>query len=759
MYPLFTRLMNMSLVAGIMVIVILVLRLFLRKAPRKFVCLLWALVALRLIFPLSISSSLSAFNLLEFDTNESGQVEYFQYNEKTEKPLLTFDHPGLVNDNMSPDSVTFGTKTTGVYIPTLTYVWIFGAGCMLAYAAFSYMQLRRGTGASIEVSNGIYVCDDIDSPFILGIVIPRIYLPSGMDEATKKSVIAHEKVHLQRHDHWWKPLGYLLLSVYWFNPLLWGAYVLLCRDIEAACDEKVIGAMDRESISAYSEALLSCAVKRRLITACPVAFGETDVRGRVKNVLNYRKPAFWIVCVAAILCIAAAVCLLTDPVDGESGFLHNPFKPNYGSQTRITIDNKVNDLAYGILIEYKLGGEVHSTYSVGGDGPLAADIYKIPVNKSDFPKNSTRDQAAFDVYVITSEGADILLASDLPLTFYEEMPFELISEDGAFTLVNSLSGEKLTPEPSAFSSSVMTAVITEIGNGSMTVMPVEGSPELASSDIFRVAIERLEPSPEPCAGDTVEISYDGSIMETYPAELGNVTGIRIIERAEDHRFVDYTQNPDGTYVTENGKLYKYLRTLIGRSPNAVCDSYYVVLTDSKDLDFETVNSILLSSSFNPAGAESFEIVSLGVVEAGGEQAAADTPWVWPCESRKISSGFGKRVEPITAGQSFHNEIDIAAEKGSAVVSAFSGTVISAEYEGGKGRFVEILHTSDACHEGEIITCYTHLDEICVGVGDSVQAGDKIGTVGSTGMSTGPHLGFGVLVDGEYVDPLEFYNGE
>lgn len=566
MYPLFTRLMNMSLLAGIVVIVILILRLFLKKAPKKFVCLLWALVALRLILPFSISSSLSAFNLLKLDTNESGQVEYFQYNERTEKPLLTFDHPGLVNDNMSPDSVTFGTKTTGVYMPALTYVWIFGVGCMLAYAAFSCMQLRRETAASIKSTGNIYVCDDIDSPFILGIVSPRIYLPSGMSEETKKSVIAHEKIHIQRRDHWWKPLGYLLLSVYWFNPLLWLAYVLLCRDIEAACDEKVIKDMDRESISAYSEALLSCAVHRRMITACPVAFGETDVKGRVKKVLNYKKPAFWIICLAVVLCIVAAVCLLTDPAD--------------------------------------------------------------------------------------------------------------------------------------------------VGNG-----------------------------------------------------------------VKDHQFVSYTKKTDGTYATEDGKTYKYLLTLTGRLPNAVCDSWYTVLTDDTELDFKTVSAVLFSASVNPEGADRFELVSLGTVEDGNAAAGEDVPavepempagpevssapsaWVWPCESRKISSGFGKRVEPITAGQSFHNEIDIAAEKGSAVVSAFSGTVISAEYEGGKGRFVEILHTSDACHEGEIITCYTHLDEICVGVGDSVQAGDKIGTVGSTGMSTGPHLGFGVLLNGEYVEPLNFFELE
>lgn len=313
MYEVFTKLLNMSLTASILVLFVILLRFVLKKAPRKYICILWAMVALRLLCPLSISSAFSAYNMLHPNTASTGQVEYFEYNGKMEKPELTFEVPALVNDNNSPDSMTIGTKTSGVYMPAVVYIWGLGVIVMLTYEVISYYHLRKEVRASVKKNDNIFVCDEINSPFILGIVCPRIYLPSGLNEEVKENVIAHEKAHIKRFDHLWKPLGFLLLSVYWFNPVMWIAYIFLCRDIEAACDEKVISQMDKESIASYSEALLTCASQRRMITACPIAFGETDAKGRIKNVLNYKKPAFWIVCISLIACFVVAVCFLTNP--------------------------------------------------------------------------------------------------------------------------------------------------------------------------------------------------------------------------------------------------------------------------------------------------------------------------------------------------------------------------------------------------------------------------------------------------------------
>jgi beta-lactamase regulating signal transducer with metallopeptidase domain len=192
-------------------------------------------------------------------------------------------------------------------------IWCFGVLVMLAYALVSYVKLKREVAASIQRIDNVYVCDGIKSPFILGVIRPQIYLPSGMKHSIESHVIAHEKAHLNRKDYLWKPLGYLLLAVYWFQPILWFAYILFCRDIEAACDERVIADFDRESKASYSEALLACAMQHKRIAVCPLAFGETDVKGRVKNVLRYKKPAFWGMFAAVAVCMVVAVCFLTNP--------------------------------------------------------------------------------------------------------------------------------------------------------------------------------------------------------------------------------------------------------------------------------------------------------------------------------------------------------------------------------------------------------------------------------------------------------------
>lgn len=165
----------------------------------------------------------------------------------------------------------------------------------------------------MELEPGTYACDYVDNPFVLGILRPRIYLPSAMEDNYRESVLAHERAHLQRRDHWWKPLGYLLLAVCWFNPRLWLAYILLCRDIEGACDEKVIKTIDLQERKAYSLNLAQCSAHRMRILTCSVAFGEEGVKARIRAILSYKKPAFWVISVAAVLCVAATVCFLTAP--------------------------------------------------------------------------------------------------------------------------------------------------------------------------------------------------------------------------------------------------------------------------------------------------------------------------------------------------------------------------------------------------------------------------------------------------------------
>ena len=307
----FLKTLNMSIAASWLILAVVLLRFILKKAPKWVAVLLWGIVALRLVVPFSFESALSLIPSAE--TFNAHNIQY-------ETPAINSGIPA-VNNAVNPVlGETFAPNSVGsinpLYIWTLVVsaIWLVGIAAMLLYAVISYARVHRSVAERIPYEGNIFLCDHVKSPFILGLVRPKIYLPSSMDEAAMGPVIAHEKAHLARRDHWWKPLGFLILTVHWFNPLCWIAYVLLCRDIELACDEKVIRQMDLDGKKRYSTALLECNAQRRLVTICPLAFGEVGVKERVKNVLNYKKPAFWVIVVAVIACGVVTVIFATNPV-------------------------------------------------------------------------------------------------------------------------------------------------------------------------------------------------------------------------------------------------------------------------------------------------------------------------------------------------------------------------------------------------------------------------------------------------------------
>lgn len=320
MNDLLIKLLNMSLTASLSAAAVMLVRLIFRKMPKKIGVCLWALVALRLVLPFSIQSPVSLV-----PDNEPLRQEAFGLSSPTVPAAVSADEwttvgvSGEYNETyptvpVDSDGTPMGKKP----FPVLPVVWISGAGAMLLYAAASYLSLKRKTGASMETEKGVYLCDDIATPFILGIIQPKIYIPSSLNEAQRTFVLSHEKAHIKRLDFLWKPFGFLLLSVYWFNPVLWLAYILLCRDIELACDEKVIENMQISEKADYSQTLLDCSLPKRSIAVCPLAFGETGVKTRVKNILHFKKPAFWVILIAVLVCAALAVFFLTDPVKDEN---------------------------------------------------------------------------------------------------------------------------------------------------------------------------------------------------------------------------------------------------------------------------------------------------------------------------------------------------------------------------------------------------------------------------------------------------------
>lgn len=398
MGDIFLKTLNMSIAAGWLIFAVVLLRFVLKKAPKWIIVLLWGIVALRLMIPYSFESTFSLIPSAE---------TFSAYNIRYETPVI---HSGIpvINNMVNPVlreafAPNPAASVNPLYVWTFiaSVIWPVGIAAMLVYAVISCVRVRQSVSERVPFEGNIFLCDHVKSPFILGLIRPKIYLPSGMDAIAMEPVISHERAHLARNDHWWKPLGFLILSIHWFNPLCWVAYVLLCRDIELACDEKVIRQMNLDEKKQYSSALLDCSTGRQLVTICPLAFGEVGVKARIKNVLNYKKPAFWVIVAAIIACVVVTVCFATNP-------------------------------------------------------------------KQSVPQEQHTVQVR----------------------------------------------------------------ITEVEDRSFLAAPVEGSQELVSSDLFHVPITNMPTSPEPQVGDVIEITYDGFILETYPAQFGTIYSMKVIPQEE-----------------------------------------------------------------------------------------------------------------------------------------------------------------------------------------------------------------------------------
>ena len=320
MTDIFLEILNTSVAASWVVLAVAAARLLLKKAPRWMICALWALVALRLLWPGSIEAPFSMIPSREIIPPQS----LFDAAPAIDSGVAIIDN--VVNPVYTESlRATPGASVNPlqVWLAVFANLWMLGMGAMALWAAVSCRRVRRQLRERILLEGNVYLCDRVESPFIFGLFRPMICLPSSLDETTRNHVISHEKAHISRRDHWWKPLGFVLLTINWFNPILWLAYILLCRDIEMACDERVARNMDVNEKKAYSSALLQCSIRSRCVTVCPLAFGEVGVKQRVRSVLHYKKPAFWVILVTAVLIVILAAGLLTDPVEQVSELCYN----------------------------------------------------------------------------------------------------------------------------------------------------------------------------------------------------------------------------------------------------------------------------------------------------------------------------------------------------------------------------------------------------------------------------------------------------
>lgn len=415
----FLELFNRSLTAGWLILAVIVLRFLFRKTPKWMFCALWGIVAIRLLLPGSLESVLSLVPVSEPNhTAISGQVPYIQSGVNLVDHTANTYLAEFYYDDMGAIQQVSVTNP----IDILAIVWLVGMLVLIAYGVVSYVRLKRSVDASVCLRKNIMECDEISYPFILGMIRPLIYLPSTLTEASKEYVITHELAHIRRHDHWWKPIGFLILAIYWFNPLCWISYILLCRDIELATDEKVIKDMGKEEKAGYSQTLLDIGRTRRRIAVCPLAFGEVGVKERVKGVLHYKKPSFWIVMVSTIACIAVFICFFTTPKE-------NPAQPDSEKEDTIVGSETISETT-----KEDTGEEVQSADDY-------ADELRIVSDRKEVLKEYICEQIGFGG-IFT-----LLLYEDGTFSYYEGSlssyfgDGDWLFEDGKLTLLDRGTGK------------------------------------------------------------------------------------------------------------------------------------------------------------------------------------------------------------------------------------------------------------------------------------------------------------------------------
>ena len=523
MNELFLKIINMSISASWLVLAVLILRLVLKKAPKWVNVLLWGIVAIKLICPFTIESSISMIPdsvgsgelvsewmddyIDDIDIHHPDSVYYDAAIGAGREPIS--DGEGGYYVVTKHDQLGEPATIENTVMPILSAVWVLGMTVLALYTAISYFHLRCKLDTAVRYRDNIFQSENVNSPFVLGIIKPKIYLPFKMDGQDMEHVVAHEQAHIRRKDHWWKPLGFLLLTIHWFNPLMWLAYILLCRDIELACDEKVIKELGNEQRADYTQALVACSVNRRMIAACPLAFGEVGVKERVKSVMNYKKPAFWIIILAIITCVGVAVCFLTNPK--QDSYTLRIVVPA-GSTEEIVYQE---DFAYSDEEISPLGNKI--TIS-SGEGLGDTEVVLKPIQvKEENAYEPTYLTPGMPVEMDVEKGAWFKVGVNVQNSTDEDI-IVYVEVEGVEVRISDES----TPEGISFE-----AEILEIHDGYFLVKP-ESSWAMNSADQIEVPMKHMGASPEPEVGDIIEVTYDGEILETYPARIKEVYSIQVI---------------------------------------------------------------------------------------------------------------------------------------------------------------------------------------------------------------------------------------
>ncbi|MBR2483215.1 MAG: hypothetical protein IKB53_00555 [Oscillospiraceae bacterium] len=627
MAELFLKIANMSIAASWLVLVLLVLRLLMRKAPKWVLVLLWGFVAVRLLCPFGIESALS---LIPSAATISPEI-MMDRTPEIATGIETLDRVvnPVISEVFAPEPIA-SANPLQILIPVAANLWLLGAWVMLLYAAVSDCRLRRRVAAAVRWRDNIFQSEHVDSPFVQGVLKPRIYLPFAMDAQDREYVIAHEQAHICRRDHWWKPLGFLLLAIHWFNPLLWYAYTLFCRDMELACDEKVIRDMDGEQRADYTQALVACSVNRRMPA---LAFGEVGVKERVQSVMNYRKPARWAAALAVLACAVVAVCFLTDPVEmdhaedqyylriGESGvkeiFLSQPGSSGgivnadgslFKKGDRVWLEelDGIGDLR-GISIQ-AIDEKGRSVY-LFAVSPDATDEEIAKLVKEDrwliAPESRMKEQPVDDEVLHLGLNAEIIeIDAEAEVLYVKDMDEKaaVFGERCAIDCSKAMREHRLIYVNYSGEGDVRSIDFADFQVGDAVIIDLYDSQKQqafhghAVAEQIQLATQRMNQPP------ITHYPAHKALFEPTPAE-------EVEEKYDNEEFVIthlHYETVNGEWKCE-GYTYRYRLEISGRMPNAAKNSSYIVLSNTEDITFEqTVRASGISSNladyFDPAAA-------------------------------------------------------------------------------------------------------------------------------------------------------------
>lgn len=565
MTELFLEVVNLSISAGWLVLAILLVRLILKKAPKWVNVLLWGIVAVRLICPFSIESVLSLIPSAEtipinigMDTSPAINSGVSSINSMV-NPMLEQSNIPVPGASVNPLQITIGIYAN---------IWALGVLAMLIYMAISYFALRWKLRTAVILRGNIYQCETVSSPFVLGIVMPKIYLPYTIDRHNLRHVVAHERAHIRRKDHWWKPLGFLLLSVHWFNPLMWIAYILLCRDIELACDEKVIAELGNEQRADYTQAIVACSVNRPMIAACPLAFGEVGVKERIKSVMNYKKPAFWIVIMALICCIVVAVCFLTDPVTIGDHFV----------LTNVRSSADTNKLFYDIQLGNQvMSGEIYVEQWIDGTCVNSAPVVMTQyVDSIEITMGNRRVDGA-------SVGTDIRIETNQyggSLLTYFAHPEDLNVKGWSFNGYEPDKKIKLTADKEV----ILAAMAFDCGNGVRTVdiKTLTAKPEILEKAENMIVVRAV------FSADPLGVTNHGEA--SLPTEVLTLNDVIILSQKgydltwSDFEKYDYTEIGSGLHIRAYEINESFELWIGGTDPYTAPMYIYLIMPDGLDID-------------------------------------------------------------------------------------------------------------------------------------------------------------------------------